>query len=217
MERNQQTLNPWLHIWVKPRAVIRQELENRSGEKRLILLALIIGIPTMFVNNQQTTVEVNMGTIIIISLIIGPLLGLISLYLGAWINSVVGRWIGGVGRASDLRIATLYGYMVPSLVPIFVKLIDFFIRGEAFFITADSTITGAPIGLYESLFSGMSPILAVLYSGLFIYVYIISLKSAGEAHQYSAWKAFLTNIIIGAMLFILFMIFLMVLLASSGF
>ncbi|TSB47669.1 YIP1 family protein [Alkalicoccobacillus porphyridii] len=205
MDENQRSeqLNPWLYIWIKPRAVIRQELEKSDRERHFILLALLIGIPTLFTSYELNHFDVNYGFIIGISLIVGPIASLIMLYLSSWISAVVGRWIGGNGRAADLRVATMRGWMIPSLATLFISFIDFLLRGDEYFISpAARTEPREIVGFIESLSSGMNSILVIPYFIVSIWVFVIYLKSIGEAHNFSAWMSLLMTIIIVALIFI---------------
>ena len=208
MEQDVKTtrLNPWLHIWIKPRAVMRQELEKPNREKNFILLAVLIGIPIMFTSYESFEIDVNVGLIFGISLIGGPLLSLAVLYISSWIYAVVGRWIGGNGRAADLRVATIRGWIIPSIVPSVISIIDYLIRGEEYFISREAlTEPGEYVGFIDSISNGMTPLLIIPFFMFNVWVFVIWLKASGEAHHFSAWKSLLTTLILGGMIFIIAM------------
>ena len=205
-QQNVERLNPWLHIWVKPRAVIRQELDKSNREKNFILLAIIIGMLTAITAYEQQSFGLNYGLMALIVLIGGPVLGIITLYFGSWINAVVGRWIGGVGRASDLRVSMLRGSMVPSLATVAISLVDLLIRGEEYFVSVDTLVEVRGMNILDMVTGGTPPILVLLSVIAFIWLAVVNLKSIGEAHGFSAWMALLTGVIIAAILVIPFMI-----------
>lgn len=182
-------LNPWLHIWFKPIAVIRQELEKPDQERTLILLSIIIGMLTMFTTYEQSRTSINPLVIFLVTVFVGSALGLFMLYFSSWINAVVGRWLGGRGYASDLRVAMVRGSLVPSLLTVFIGFIDFAIRGEEFFYSVNLLIETRELSTLEYIAGGMPPTLIVLQVIAFVWTFIISLKSIGEAHGFSAWMA----------------------------
>lgn len=202
----EEKLNPWLHIWFKPRAVIRQELEKPDREKYFILLSIVIGMLTAFTGYEQDSPVLNPLSLTLIVVFVGAAGGIIMLYFSSWINAVVGRWLGGRGYASDLRVALVRGSLVPSLVTVFIGFIDFAIRGEEFFYSVNLLIETREMSTLEFIAGGMPPTLIVLQVIAFVWTIIISLKSIGEAHGFSAWMALLTGIIIALILFIPLMI-----------
>ncbi|MFK3937415.1 YIP1 family protein [Alkalihalobacillus sp. NPDC078783] len=202
----QEKLNPWLHIWFKPRAVIRQELEKPDQERTLILLSIVIGMLTMFTTYEQSRAGINPLVVFLVTVFVGSALGLLMLYFSSWINAVVGRWLGGRGYASDLRVAMVRGSLVPSLLTVFIGLIDFAMRGEEFFYSINLIIETRELSTLEYIANGMHPILIFIQGIAFIWTFIISLKSIGEAHGFSAWMALLTGIVVALILFIPLMI-----------
>ncbi|MDQ0207599.1 YIP1 family protein [Alkalicoccobacillus murimartini] len=201
-QHNQEKLNPWLHIWFKPRAVIRQELDKPNREKNFILIAIIIGILSIFTGYTTEGTEVNIGFIALIAILVGPPFGLIILYFSSWLTSVVGRWLGGTGKAADLRVSTVRGSLVTSIATILLSFVDMLMRGEDYFKAISLQGEPGEINASEIAASSTNPILTLLMIIVIIWTMIISLKSIGEAHGFSAWKALLTGLIIAAMIII---------------
>ncbi|MGN7312224.1 YIP1 family protein [Alkalicoccobacillus gibsonii] len=202
----EEKLNPWLHIWFKPRAVIRQELEKPDREKYFILLSIVIGMLTAFTGYEQDSPVLNPLSLTLVVVFGGAAGGLFMLYFISWVNAVVGRWLGGRGYASDLRVAALRGSMVPSLLTVFIGLIDFAIRGEEFFYSVNLLIETREMSTLAFIAGGMPPALIVLQVIAFVWTFIISLKSIGEAHGFSAWMALLMYILAALLFFIPIMI-----------
>ncbi|WYP26944.1 YIP1 family protein [Alkalihalobacillus sp. FSL W8-0930] len=199
-------LNPWLHIWFKPRAVIRQELEKPDREKYFILLSIVIGMLTAFTSYDQNSPDLNPVNLTLYVVFGGTAGGLFMLYFSSWINAVVGRWLGGRGYASDLRVAVVRGSMVPSLLTVFLGFVDFAIRGEEYFYSVDLLIQSREMSTLGFITGGMPNALIFFQLIAFVWTVIISLKSYGEAHGFSAWMALLMVIIVALLLVIPFMI-----------
>lgn len=201
---NGEKINPWLHIWTKPRATVRSAIYHNSIGLAFVL-AMIAGIATTWDNaisenaGGRYLMEYSLLGLIIGIIIIGSLLGLLTWVFVASTVTFVGRWLGGQGTVKELLIATGIAY-VPIALLLSFNIIDLLLLGENIFIDAFIT-EGNAMWL---MFSG------VIASIVGIWNIVISLKSIGEAHRFSAWRALASIIIVIVMLFVVLAFFLYV-------
>jgi len=190
----EQLLSPWLTIWIFPRRTIRQ-IVNSNPSKNVILLSALAGI-FGFLDRAMGN---NLGDIvpilylILLILILGPLLGIIAVYIGGIILNWTGRLFGGNASQLNVRTAIAWSSLPGLLVSIFnlPKLLLF--RDEAF--TSMTLRTDAFLHsnlLFLQVISIYS--FALMFLGLFFsfWGFIILINNVAEVHQFSIWKSLLS-------------------------
>jgi len=105
---------------------------------------------------------------------IGALVSYLVIWIGAWLMSVTGKWLGGTGSVSEL-----YDYAIWAGAP------------TLFFNFALFMGRLSPIGLWHYGW-------AVVEFGLAVWAFIISLRLLAAAHRFSMGMAFL-NMVIAAL------------------
>ena len=185
-------LNPWTDIWSKPRAVIRQ-LIDAPERAQVWTLAAIGGISTgltQFLDSidnwlpDALALDVParagyfVGSLLGAS-IVGVIMGLISVAIGGWLLSVVGKMLGGIGSVADLRVASAYSY-IPSiwLIPL---------TAAAIFIAMFAEL-GPTLGVVLILM-GVTMIVVGIWQ------FVIGCRAIGEAHQFSGWRGLGTAVL----------------------
>ena len=166
-----ENINPWVNLWVKPRETIRKILN--TDPKRLILwLAILAGICASLTFTAyswyppRTTLHASLliGTLVIL----GALFGIIHLYFTAWLLTLTGSWVGGKGNFIDVKCAVGWSNYPFIVADIFAFLMV---------VTKNNVWLTALCGL--------------LYLIALTWAFVIFLKIIGEAHKFSAWKAIL--------------------------
>lgn len=91
-------MNPWLSIWLRPRATMRSILDT-DPERLVILLACVGGVAEALGRASMRNVgdRLPLWTLLLTCGAVGPVGGLISLYLGSLLLRWTGGWIGGRG------------------------------------------------------------------------------------------------------------------------
>lgn len=120
-----------------------------------------------------------------LAILAGPILGLVGVFVGGFLSSVVGRVLGGEGTVEDLRPALAWG-VLPATVTAAVALPLMLVLSDML----EPHLAGdAPLPGYFLL-----PSLAVLLAiGVLAVGWAWSLvtmtKCVAEAHRFSAWRA----------------------------
>ncbi|HET6445484.1 MAG TPA: Yip1 family protein [candidate division Zixibacteria bacterium] len=172
---------PWLDIWVKPRGTIRTIVENDPARYVLIFAALA-GIAQALERASSRDLGNNSPSLVAllaIVLIVGSIGGLVSIY----ITAAIFRWTGSLlgGRASSIEVRAAIAW---SSIPIIFTLVfwvpQLALYGVEMFTSVTPNIDNNP---WPLLCLGL--IQLVLYG----WAFVILLKTVGEVHGFSAWRA----------------------------
>lgn len=192
-----ETINPWLTIWTRPRQTMRHIL-NTDPKGVIVWLAIISGILsglTILGNlwlKYPHSQPLRYGITLFFAVIFGAILGIFHLYFNGWLYKITGNWIGGKGTYTEVRSAVGWAFY-PFIITSIVQVLNFFLYRY-------------PVLYY---------LLAIINFILIIWSVIILIKLIAEAHQFSAWRS-LIAIIIAAILIIAFVMLLILLFASFG-
>ena len=175
-------LSPWVHIWTRPRAVMRQILD--ADPRRMVhRLAILGGVAAgLGANVNLPGIPIPLSVVIVCKLVIGVLGGLIGLYVAGGLVLMTGRWLGGRGDFVAVRSALAWSN-VPVIwaallwLPLFVYL-----GWDAFNINKDLMLVD-PIGLMLMIPIGIVTVVVLVWR------IVILCKLVGEAHRFSAWHS----------------------------
>jgi hypothetical protein len=189
MTFDEQTLNPWITIWNKPRATIQQIVD--TNPKHLVLvLAAISGFSETLDRacTRSTGDHLAWPIIILIAAIIGPIGGIITLYIGGALIRWTGSWIGGNASSQNVRAALAWS-SVPIIWDLLLWIPELILFGQELF-TSETPIIDASLSL-TLIFLGFGTIEITIGT----WTIVVFLKCLGQAQGFSAWKA-LGNVIL---------------------
>ena len=186
--------NPWFTIWKQPRATI-QYIVDTNPQNSVLVLSAIAGIGQLLSNASARSLgdNLDMSTILLIALVVGPISGIIGLYLGGLLLRWTGSWMDGKGSAENVRAALAWSN-VPLIWAMLLWLPELALFGGELFTS----------GMPEVEASETLPSLLLLF-GLIeiviaVWAFVVFLQCLGQVQGFSAWKA-LGNAIL-AMLFV---------------
>jgi hypothetical protein len=190
-------LNPWLSIWTRPRATMRQILDTnpRAWVHPLAILGGIAELLFAPVPAARPLLDVSPATMLILKCLAGVTLGLIGLYLGSCVVWLAGRWLGGLGHFVEVRAASAW----PNVLSLWGALLWLpmlaYLGTEAFRMNSEPMLDD-PVG--------MMLVAPAQFLGLVIAIwkFIVILKCLGEAHRFSAWRALGAALLGGLLLLI---------------
>jgi len=178
-----QQLNPWFSMWTKPRATIQQIIDS-NPQHLVLLLAAVSGFAELL---NQASVK-SLGDrlewpyIVIAAAVLGPITGIISLYLGGALLRWVGSWLGGEASAQQIRAAIAWASVL-TIWSLLLWLPELALFGQDLFTTATPRIDANPLLAVALLgFSVVEIILGV-------WALVVLLKCLGQVQGFSAWKA----------------------------
>jgi hypothetical protein len=181
----QERLSPWVSIFTRTRATMRQILDENP--RRLVhVLAMLGGVAEMVgvhIPNLAPFFTPTLGQLVAVKVILGAIGGLLALYLfgaGVWLT---GRMLGGRGTFVDVRAATAWS-SVPALWGALLWLPFFVYLGPGALNLDPETLMGDPAGL--------ALLIPIGFAGavLFFWRLVIYCKCLGEAQSFSAWHGF---------------------------
>jgi hypothetical protein len=175
--------NPFVTIWLRPRATIRGILD-RNPSYLVTSLAMAGGVLQALDRATQRNAgnTLSLATILILALALGPIGGLIGVYLGGAVLGWVGRSLGGRGESEEVRAALAWS-QVPALAAIPIWILQIALVGHEMFTSNTPNLDASPgLGMLL-LATGLIEILVGVWA------FITMLRTVGEAHRFSAWKS----------------------------
>ncbi len=176
-------LNPWTAIWLQPRATLRRILDD-DPTRTVLLLAALCGIARFL---EQASVE-NLGDvlpwprILVSAIFIGPVGGIIGVYLGALLLVWTGRLLGGAATMTQLR-AVLAWSTVPLIWTLPLVIPELALFGQEAFTESKPGILSDP--QRAAIYSG----LALVKAAAGIWTLAIGIIGLSEAQRFSVWRA----------------------------
>lgn len=191
-----QPLSPFFSIWVKPRETIRGIVDTNPS-KYVIPLTLVAGIGQALnrLSSQSAGDTISLTSILIMGILLGPIGGIVSLYLGGALYSWVGNKLGGQASSQEVRTAIAWSF-VPFIFVMPLWIPELLIFGEELFTSSTPRMDANPFLIILLLGFILLESIAGFWS------FIVLLKTLGEVHRFSAWKA-LGTIILGSLIIII--------------
>ena len=182
------TLNPWTSIWFRPRATI-QHIVDTELEKQVVALAALSGIVQALDNASGRSLGDALPFPVVLGLafILGPIFGLIGVYLWAWLLRWTGRWLGGQATLPQLRTAIAWGSipMIAAGVPLLLSLL---LLGPELFTEQTPRLDAEPTR--SLVFLG----LVVVQLVMALWGIVTLLKTVAQVQGFSVWRAFVNNV-----------------------
>ncbi|MDW0117239.1 Yip1 family protein [Sporosarcina thermotolerans] len=179
-------LNPWTSVWLHPRKTV-QYVSEYKPESFIIMIAVLAGLVHFLdqaMSNDLGDIW-SLGTILLVSLIAGPLLGILGLYVASGLYHMISRMFRGSGTFSQTKSA----YAVSGIILVLGGLIwipDLIILGQGNFMSDYDFTLGHFAWLFISLLGNLT-------IGGWSLVALIAAIS--EVHRFSIGKAILVVVL----------------------
>jgi hypothetical protein len=202
-------INPWIAVWTRPRHTIRH-LVTYASESALLPLAAVGGVVQALDRASSRSLGDNIPFDVILALCgaLGPLIGIIELYLGSALISWTGRWIGGNAESDEIRTAVAWAN-VPLIGVFVIWILQVVLLGPELFTTLTPRLDGNAGVALTFLASGLAQIT------LGIWAFFILMKGLGEVQGFSAWKA-LGNVLLSSLAFVVPILLLALIVIAVG-
>jgi transglutaminase-like putative cysteine protease len=181
--------NSWLKCWFRPRQTIVRECNNGSKITFIILICLL-GLSSTMDNlvfglpDKKFPIEwIWVGLIII-----GPVSGVINVFLWGWFLSFTGRWLDGTANAWTLRRVVAWSN-VPAIAGMLVYMALFFIMGNKLFYENTNILDEGY--MFMSFFMGAFLILITIV----MWRVVIHIGMIAEVQGFTIWRS-IANIVV---------------------
>ena len=196
-------LNPWFSMWLHPRRTIRQIVET-NPERLVLSLAAVGGFVEGLINMASDSKgdDMSLRAILLATLIVGPIMGIVGLWVGGFLLRWTGGWIGGQADARRIR-ATLAWANVPLIWSLLLWIPALLLFGRELF-TAATPVLDASAAL-----SGLHLVFSLGIGIISLWSFVAFLHALGEVQGFSAWRSLLNS-------FLALLVFLVPLFAFIG-
>ena len=196
---------PLLTIWTRPRSTIRTLVDLRPAHGAIPLAgASGFGGALAQLLQGKPAEELSLGGALGLAAFIGPIAGILVLYVAAAVVRMTGGWLGGRATVEEARAAWAWG-SVPNLATTAVMIGSLLAFGPAFFLPDRN----APPDPNLALVIGF-----VLT--LYLWGFILTLKCLGEVQRFSALTAFASVLLAFLMAVAVAVVVALILIAGGG-
>jgi len=205
------SFNPWLEIWVKPRATIARLLQE-SPNRGFWILAIIYGFSSALNWMQSIMMGQRFGIphIFLIAIILSPMWGYIGFSIWSWIVYYTGKWLKGMGTFKEVRFAYAWS-CCPLFVNVLLWLLLASLYGRALFANFSPETQALPRGEIALLFS-----VFLIRITSAIWSLVIYLNALAEVRRYSILRAIGNIVISGLIVMVGVYLFMMVVFSLVG-
>lgn len=182
-------VNPWTHIWIKPRETLKKVVRF-NPKYRFVILSFIYGLPMLLHMAQNLSVgeQFNIIGIVIVALVLATFVGMLGLTIASALVYWTGKWIGGKANYFPVRAAVSWSN-VPNIFAIIVWAFLIYNFRDHIFLSEFDEMNF--VGGQMTLITGA----LFVQAAIAIWSFIILVKGLGEVQGFSAWKGVLNVLI----------------------
>lgn len=180
-------------IWFSPREVFKY-LSHHEYDKYVPLLLILGGISRTIDRAIERSMgdDYPLGGILLISVILGGLLGWISLYIYSALVSWMGTWLGGKSDTKSVLRVLAYA-LIPSLFSLIFVAISIIIYGQEIFVSEP--------GYQSSIDAIILLVLGIIEITLSVWSFVVLVAGISEIQNFAIGKALL-NVLMPGIIFL---------------
>jgi hypothetical protein len=186
----QRDLNPWRTAWLQPRETI-QWIVAKNPELHVLLLAGLSGVSRGIERSSYNNSGDDLSLIMIIglALVFGALFGILGLWIGCYLISFSGKWLGGEGDEENIRAAMAWA-SVPTMVALALWIPNLWFFGIDMFTEEMPTLDAQPLLVIPYLIISLTQFVLAIWS------IVLLCKMIAQVQGFvSAWKG-LANLVL---------------------
>lgn len=187
-------LKPFRTIWTRPRDTIRWIVAT-NPELHVVLLICLAGIGKSLdrASMRNAGDHLPMATIIAAACVVGPLGGLLSLWVSSHLIRITGAWLGGVGNREHIKAALAWA-SVPAVFSILLWLPQLLLAGPDMFTSETPRLDAQPMLLIPLLVTSTAEAVLSVWS------FVLLCNTIAEVQGFrSAWRG-LGNLFLAGLL-----------------
>lgn len=188
---------PFKSIWLSPRRTVRQIIST-DPTLHVVLLACLSGIGETLDRASMRDLgdRLPLPAIIAVAVLLGPIGGLIGVWIGAWLVAVTGKWMGGKGTSETVRTALTWA-SIPSIVASILWIPQLLLLREELFTSETPRLESNPGLIVPVLALSLVEIVLAVWSFVLLCNTIAEVQSFG-----SAWRGLFNLILAGAIVLV---------------
>lgn len=195
--------NPFKTIWFRPRATIRQIISTNPALHLLLLVALGGITQTLDrASSRNAADSLPLVLVFIIACLLGPLGGMLSLWIGSHLIRLTGSWMGGIGNREHIKAAIVWA-AVPGICTLPLWIPKLLLLGSDMFTEASPRHEAQP----WLIFAVLPFLLAELVLSVWSYVLICNTIAEVQGFR-SAWAGLGNLLLAGMVIFAALIVFL---------
>lgn len=180
--------NPWLNIWWRPQATIK-EILSRPTRWHVLFLAAVAGMAGILMNYVYSSSSFSPAAAVTVALLFGPVLGILQLYIYGALTAWTGRLIGGRASQRSLRTALAWA-SIPYLIALPLLL------GSVLVLGPDLVPSG------DDLPDGMELLLTLCVLVLSLWAFFLAIRTIGAVQGFGLVRSFLNWLVPPLLLFV---------------
>ncbi|MHB0959995.1 MAG: Yip1 family protein [Pirellulaceae bacterium] len=195
-------LRPFQTIWTHPRDTVRR-IVKQDPALHVMLLACLAGVGETLDRASMRNAGDQMPLIAILGVacVIGPLGGLLSLWISSHLIRLSGTWIGGIALRDHIKTAIAWG-SVPLVFALPLWIPQLLLFGSDMFTEEMPRLEAQPLLLIPFLLIGLLEIVLALWS------VVIVCNTIAEVQGFrSAWRGLANIMLAGAVLLVPLLLF----------
>lgn len=206
-------VNPFTAIWLQTRNTVRYVIEEKSMGY-VYMLILLAGVASAFISmyQGQDGLGLPIAVMVLGAVIVSPIAVLIGIAIMSGVYLLVGKMFKGTAAYQEMFKAVATS-MIPQIWLLPVLIIWMIFSPDSFFSDLNSEPMGGGAVFFTILF-------AIIMVVITVWGIVIQSKAIGEAHHFSSWKGFFTllipSIIIGILVFVLFLIIFFIIIGAAS-
>jgi hypothetical protein len=195
------SFNPWLKIWVQPRATIARLLQE-SPNRGFWILAILYGFSSALNWMQSITIGQRLGMthIFLIAILLSPIWGYLGFSIWSWVVYVTGKWLKGDGTFKEIRFAYAWS-CCPLIINVCLWLFLATLYGRSLFADfSHQALSQSEVGVLFLVF--------IIRVASAIWSLVIYLNALAQVRQYSVLRA-IGNVLISGLIVMAFVYLIM--------
>jgi hypothetical protein len=189
--------SPFITIWISPRSTVRRIVaENPDLHVTMLVCLAGVGQTLDRASMRNAGDKLPMTAIIGAACIIGPLVGLLSLWISSHLLRWTGRWIGGTGNRQHIKTAIAWA-AVPLVVALPLWVPSLLLFGSDVFTEETPRLDAEPLLLIPFI------AIAVAEAVMAIWSLVVLCHTIAEVQGFrSAWSGFGNLLLAGAVIIV---------------
>jgi hypothetical protein len=185
---------PWVSMLVRPATTIRRIVQI-DPQMHVMLVSCLYGMYSLLKMNdgvrKGALTSVNAVPLCLIVLLVGPVIGIISVSVMSWCNRIAARFLGGQATEHETQAAVAWS-VLPHIYAMPIAL-------------ATATLNAPDLGFDRTALANNLTLLNLLFRIIAsLWSFILCVIALAEVNRFAWWRALLTLVVAFLMIGVIF-------------